>query len=82
MRDGVLVVYQHGDLMVRQIGGAGVLFRPLALIQYHLDINTAGFGIRQGLCNSWAGEAICLNEDLLLGLMYGVSHKLGSAAIG
>jgi hypothetical protein len=41
-----------------------------------------GLGIRQGLCNNGAGEAICLNEDLLLGLMYGVSYKLGSAAIG
>ncbi len=82
MGDGVLVVDQDWDLVVREVGSAGISFRPLALVPYWPHINPTCLGIRQGLGDCGTGETIGLDQDLLFRAAYDIGHKFRGAAIG
>ena len=79
--DSVLVVDEDRDARVGNERGRGVLLRFLALVQNDRDLDAPLVGVDQRLGNGRRREAVCLDQDRLLGLAQRIDDRLRAGAL-
>ena len=79
--DSVLGVDQGADACMGDEVGLAIFLGPLGFVQDHFDMDTTLMRIHQGFGNRFAGEAVCLDQDVGFGLAQLLNHRLRASTM-